>query len=115
MARQLRRIGTTDDDPLQGVANFFDLGIVFALGFLLALLAYIGLPELMQSNDVTLVKNPGTPMMEIIHKKGVKLERYRVSSDEIGGEGVKLGTAYRLENGEVVYIPERSEIGRGRP
>ncbi|MFQ6043494.1 MAG: DUF2149 domain-containing protein, partial [Candidatus Poribacteria bacterium] len=26
----------------------------------------------------------------------------------LGGEGVKLGTAYRLKSGEVVYVPETS-------
>jgi hypothetical protein len=33
--RALRRLAEdSGDDPLQGVANFFDLGIVFALGFM---------------------------------------------------------------------------------
>ncbi|MFW5894115.1 MAG: DUF2149 domain-containing protein [Verrucomicrobiota bacterium] len=44
--------------------------------------------------------------MEIIRKKGRKLERYRVSTKQLGGEGEKLGTAYRLKSDEVVYIPE---------
>jgi len=94
------------DDPLQGVANFFDIGIVFALGFLLSLLAYIGLPEIMQREDVTFVKNPGTTDMEIIQKKGRKLEHYRMTKENLSGDGVKLGTAYRLKTGEVVYVPE---------
>lgn len=105
---RLRRLGEDGgDDPLQGVANFFDLGIVFALGFLLALLSYLGLPELLQQESVTFVKDPGTPRMEIIHKTPKKLERYRVSRESLAGEGVKLGTAYRLKTGEVVYVPER--------
>jgi hypothetical protein len=29
----------------------------------------------------------------------------------MGGEGEKLGTAYRLKSGEVVYVPEDSNIG----
>ena len=103
---EIRRLGELEDsDPLNGVANFFDLGIVFALGFLLALFTYLGLPELMQREEMTLVKNPGTPEMEIIHKKGEELEHYRVTTDSLTGSGVRLGTAYRLQNGEVVYIP----------
>lgn len=105
--REIRRPGAGEgDDPLQGVANFFDLGIVFALGFLLALLAYLGLPELLQDGDTTPARNPGTPHMEIIRKKGVKLERYRVARETLGGEGVRLGTAWRLRSGEVIYVPD---------
>ncbi|RME72332.1 MAG: DUF2149 domain-containing protein [Planctomycetota bacterium] len=108
--RRLRRIGNAGQlDPLEGVANFFDVGIVVALGFLLALLSYMGLAELVQRSDVTLVKNPGTPRMEIIRRKGTRIERYRVSEQQLGGEGVKLGTAYRLKSGEVIYVPESTE------
>lgn len=109
--KNIRRLGELEDgDPLHGVANFFDLGIVFALGFLLALMAFFGLPELLEKSDVTLVKNPGTPQMEIIHKKGIKLERYRITSQELGGEGQWLGICYRLKSGEVVYVPEAGNM-----
>ena len=105
--RRIRKLGEQEsDDPLQGVANFFDIGIVFALGFLLSLIAYIGIPEIMQRDDVTFVKNPGTREMEIIQKKGKKMERYRVTRESLSGDGVRLGTAYRLKTGEVLYVPE---------
>ncbi len=109
MKRKIRILGSEDDDPLSGVANFFDLGIVFALGFLLALVAYLGLPELVLKQEVTLVKNPGTPEMEIIRKTGTRIERYRVSREKLGGEGERLGIAYRLKSGEVLYVPEEPE------
>ncbi|MCB9832072.1 MAG: DUF2149 domain-containing protein [Planctomycetes bacterium] len=98
-----------DDDPLAGVANFFDLGIVFALGFMLAITTWVGLPELLDRRDVTLVKNAGSPQMEIIHKQGRKVERYKVTRQNLGGEGERLGIAYRLENGQVVFVPEAGE------
>lgn len=104
--RQIRRLGETDIDPLNGVANFFDLGIIFALGFLLALLSYFGLPSLLQKKDVTVITNSGTNQLEIVRKKGIKIEKYRVSMKKIGGEGEKLGTAYKLKSGEVIYVPE---------
>lgn len=106
--RQIRRLAEQEsDDPLQGVANFFDIGIIFALGFLLSLMVYIGLPEIMQREDVTFVKNPGTPAMEIIQKEGKKLERYRMTQEKLAGDGIRLGTAYRLKTGQVVYVPEQ--------
>ena len=89
-----RLLGTSDaEDPLSGVANLFDTAMAFALGFL-------------SEQEVSPVKNPGQPNMEIIRKKGVKLEKYRMTLKTLGGEGVKLGTAYRLKSGEVVYVPE---------
>ena len=44
--------------------------------------------------------------MEIIRKKGIKLERYHISDREAGGEGQRLGICYQLADGEVVYVPE---------
>ena len=34
--------------------------------------------------------------METVDPDGVKLQRYRISKENLGGEGVKLGAAYRL-------------------
>ena len=104
--RSIRSLRTEDDDPLQGVANLFDLGIVFGLGFMLALISYLGMPQLLQKSNVTVIKNPGTEEMEILHKKEGKLEHFRATPNSSGGEGIKLGTAYRLKSGEVVYVPE---------
>jgi hypothetical protein len=106
MIRKLHSSEHETDDPLAGVANFLDLGIVFAAGILLALVSYLNLPELLTNQEITMMKNPGTPEMEILHKKGVTLEHYRVSREQMTGEGHRLGMAYRLKTGEVVYVPE---------
>ena len=56
-----------------------------------------------------MVKNPGKDNMEIITKKGDKIERYTPSQDQTnkdGARGKKVGVAYQLENGEVIYVPE---------
>ncbi|RMH04846.1 MAG: DUF2149 domain-containing protein [Planctomycetota bacterium] len=105
--RRGRRLGPTDEDPLAGVANLFDLGIVFALGFMVSLVLYLGLPELLQREDFTLVKNPGQEDMEILRREGERLEHYRATGGEVGGQaGERLGTAWRLESGEVIYVPD---------
>jgi len=102
-----RRLGSYDEDPLTGVANLFDLGIVFALGFMVSLVAYMGLPELLGRQEITLIKNPGQEGMEILHKSGKRLEHYRATGGSLrGGEGERLGTAYRLKSGEVIYVPD---------
>ena len=86
--------------------------MVFAVALLLALVTHFQLPERISGQEeTTILKNPGlknsgTANMEIIHRKGKKLEHYRMTRQTLGGEGEKLGTAYRLKTGEVVYVPE---------
>lgn len=96
------------DDPLSSVANLFDVAMVFAVALMMALTIRLqSLPAaLMPDAEVTAIKEPGSPVMEILHRKGVELERYRISEQTFGGDGEKLGTAYRLKTGEVVYVPE---------
>jgi hypothetical protein len=35
-----------------------------------------------------------------------RIRRYRMSHRSLRGEGERLGTAYRLKNGEVIYVPD---------
>ncbi len=93
---------------MSSVANLFDVAMVFAVALLLALVTHFHLPELLsRQEDVTVLKNPGQPKMEVIRRQGKKLEHYRMTKQTLGGEGEKLGTAYRLKTGEVVYVPEK--------
>jgi hypothetical protein len=85
----------------------FDVALVFAVGLMLAIVSYHSLPELMDpTSDVTLVKNPGTPDMEIINKKGETIEILKATNESFGGAGKKLGTAYELPDGSIIYVPE---------
>lgn len=102
-----RLLSRGDDDPLGSVTNLFDVAMVFAAALLMALVIRLPMLELLSSEaEVTLLKNPGQPDMEIIRRDGETLEHYRLSDESIGGEGQRLGVAYRLQNGEVVYVPE---------
>jgi hypothetical protein len=96
-----------DEDPAAGLLNLFDVWIAFAVALLLAMAGYLNMPEMLSAkSDVTLVKNPGKPDMEIIRKEGVTITRYRATQEQMAGSGRKLGTAYQLQSGEVVYVPE---------
>lgn len=98
LGRPLRRPrAEPDDDPLSGVANFFDLGIVFALGFMLALIAYTRLEA----------RSP-KPAGEPVPQANQTLDRYRPGTGQSTGRGQRLGIAWRLESGEVVYVPDTS-------
>jgi hypothetical protein len=91
---------------LASVANLFDTAMVLAVALLLALVSHFHLTELLSAQEVTILKNPGRPDMEVIRHKRKTLEHYRMSEQTLGGEVEKLGTAYRLKTGEVVYVPE---------
>ena len=47
--------------------------------------------------------------MEIITKKGGKIERYTPSNeknDKSSSRGRRVGVAYEMEDGQVYYVPE---------
>lgn len=99
---------TGDNDPLSALTNLFDVSMVFAVALMVALVARYNMNELFSKEDFTMVKNPGTEQMEIITKKGEKIETYKASDDEKtnSNRGKKIGTAYQLENGDIIYIPD---------
>ncbi len=96
------------DDPLTALANLFDVSMVFAVALMVAIVSFMQMSELLTQDDVTIIKNPGQENMEIIRKDGRKIERYVASSSTSDGNdmGRRIGTAYQLETGEIIYIPE---------
>lgn len=97
-----------DSDPMSSVANLFDVAMVFAVALMVALVTHFQMTEVFSQDDFTIVKNPGKENMEIITKEGKKIERYKPSEDQnnTGKKGKKIGVAYELENGEIIYVPE---------
>lgn len=97
-----------DEDPLSGMANLFDIAMVFALALMVALVTRYQMNEVFSKDDFTMVKNPGKANMEIIQKKDNKVIKYK-GSQGVGsenGNGKKVGSAYQLPSGEIIYIPE---------
>ncbi len=105
--RKLRR-DNDDHDPLSSLTNLFDAAMVFAVALMVALVTRFDMTEIFSQEDFTMVKNPGTEQMEIITKKGEKIEKYTPSEDKSSSNsrGKRVGTAYQLENGEIIYVPE---------
>ncbi len=104
-----RLIGQNEDiDPMSVVSNLFDVAMVFALALMVALVSRYNMTEMFSQDDFTMVKNPGTDQMEIITKEGQTINKYTPSEDQSSSDkkGRKVGVAYELENGEIIYIPE---------
>ncbi|OAV70163.1 hypothetical protein Barb6XT_00003 [Bacteroidales bacterium Barb6XT] len=97
-----------DTDPLSVVVNLFDVAMVFAVALMVAMVMHMNMTEVFTKEDYTIVKNPGKENMEIITKEGNKINKYTPSGDPSSSQkkGKKVGIAYELENGEIIYVPE---------
>jgi hypothetical protein len=95
------------EEPLHGVANLFDVALVFIVALLLSLMAtYQILDFFNPESEITIMKKI-EDQWRIITKKGKKIKVEKVTDKKIGGEeGIKLGIAYQLKDGRTIYVPE---------
>lgn len=105
--RSILRRGEASD-PMSVVSNLFDVAMVFAVALMVALVSRYNMTEMFSQEDFTMVKNPGKENMEIITKEGEKINRYTPSDNQnaSGDKGRRVGIAYELENGDIIYVPE---------
>ncbi|MBU2599629.1 DUF2149 domain-containing protein [bacterium] len=95
------------EDPIAGVANLFDASVVFIVSMMIALfMAYDMVDLLDPKSEVTITKKTADGQIEIITKKGKEIKVKKVTDTQLSGEGTRLGIAYQLKNGKVVYVPE---------
>ena len=96
-----------EEDPLSGIANLFDVSVVFIVGLMISLFSVYRLGDLVNpDSEVTLVLTNAQGEQEIIIKKGKEIEAYKITSESLSGKGERLGIAYRLANGQIIYVPE---------
>lgn len=88
-----------EDDPGAGLLNLFDVWIAFAVALLLAIVSF---KTVSAKNGQPAEGKDGAA----VQPDAKTLERYRPSEETAGGDGERLGTAYRLKSGEVIYVPE---------
>ena len=92
-----------DDDPMSSVGNLFDIALVFIVALLFALMATFG-KEFFEGKTAAKVESSGK--IEIITRQGREVKSLKQSDEKSEGRGVRLGTAYRLEDGTTIYVPE---------
>jgi hypothetical protein len=83
----------TTGDPLDGLVNLFDIGIVLAVAFLIAGLG-------VALNGETHRLQTRTPTS----KRAQTLPPPSPSAPAASGHGQPVGTVYRLSNGQLVYV-----------
>lgn len=93
-------------DPLDGLVNMFDLGIVLALAFLLAALQSANLTDLITKPDklAALKKQAGE---KIVVKKDEEVRPVKTSSEKVVGTGKDVGRVYQLPDGRLVYVTKK--------
>jgi hypothetical protein len=105
------------EDPLSGVANLFDASIVFAVGLMVALIQAFSLAQFLDPNSQFTVTNKDahTGQVTVIEKDHREIKVKKMTPEKKGGPGVRLGVAYQLPDGSVVYVPENAGTAKSSP
>jgi len=114
MRRGRRRLGEGSyrglreaDDPLSAVANLLDVFLVFIVGLLVSFLSVYQLQDLLSpDSNLTVLKQSADGEMTLVTKKATKIEAVKITKSEAEGRGTRLGVAYQLEDGSMVYLPD---------
>ncbi len=93
-------------DPLDGLVNMFDIGIVLAVAFLLAALSSLGLEGAV--SDKGLIK---PALGEVKTTPGEEVKDVPPNGTKTVGRGTPVGTVYRLADGRLVYVTQDAAGG----
>jgi hypothetical protein len=91
-------------DPLDGLVNLFDLGIVLAVAFLLAALQSVKLTDLLTHQNVTILRTTPSGQQTVIVKQSDNIKTVQLSGKKVVGSGHRVGAVYRLTDGRLVYV-----------
>ena len=105
-------------DPLDGLVNLFDLGIVLSLAFLLASLSSLDLTdELLSGRRPTAARTEqAAPADAVVVDRDDEVRTVEVRPGQrVVGQGEVVGTLYRLDDGRTVIVPsdDGAEGGAG--
>ena len=91
-------------DPLDGLVNLFDLGIVLSVAFLLAALSSLELTEAL-TGKAQQEQARTRAADSVVTEKGEKAKRVRLKpGQQVVGRGEPIGTLYRLADGRTVVV-----------
>lgn len=101
-------------DPLDGLVNLFDLGIVLAVAFLLAALSSVNLSSDVLKNNTSSPQS--APKDSVVTSPDEKIEEIQVQPGEtVVGRGEKLGEVYKLSDGRTVIVKPQGATGATGP
>jgi hypothetical protein len=92
-------------EPLDGLVNLFDLGIVLSVAFLLAALSSLNLTEAI-TGDAKPQSTQTRPADAVVTEQDAKVKEVEVQPDEkVVGRGQPIGTVYQLNDGRTIVVP----------
>jgi hypothetical protein len=106
VSRRARQREDRAGDPLDGLVNLFDLGIVMSVAFLLAALASVKLtPQVLEQNKRAQVTVPRDAVVvrQNERSRSVKLD----PGAKVVGQGERVGVVYRLKDGRTVIVERK--------
>lgn len=101
-----RRHADRAGDPLDGLVNMFDLGIVLAVAFLLAALQSAGLTSILTDGGRPTPASQ-VPEDSVLVAPGETLKTLQPSDARVVGRGAEVGSVYRLRDGRLVYVTKK--------
>jgi hypothetical protein len=98
-------------DPLDGLVNLFDLGIVLAVAFLIAALSSLDLTEVLTDREAAKEKiSPDAIVLDPDEEaKTIDLQ----PGQRVVGTGEQIGRVYRLKDGRLVIVRGKQGNGAG--
>jgi hypothetical protein len=85
-------------DPLDGLVNLFDLGLVLALAFLLVAINSLGSSSVKKTDDNQIKVDPNQQVGTVPQSGG----------QQVIGSGQEVGKVYRLDDGRLVYVAPKN-------
>ena len=94
-------------DPLDGLVNLFDLGIVLSVAFLLAALSSLDLEAEVLGRDRPQASQRTAPAGSVVIPRDAQVRRVELRAGQrVVGRGRAVGTVYQLEDGRTIVVRE---------
>jgi hypothetical protein len=91
-------------DPLDGLVNLFDLGIVLSVAFLLAALSSLHLTSTL-TGKVKQESRQDIPADAVVASPDQSVKQVKLRPGQrVVGHGEALGTVYRLDDGTTIIV-----------
>lgn len=94
-------------EPLDGLVNLFDVGIVLSVAFLLAALSSLNLTEAITGEQAKQRSAKTVPADSVVTDKDDTVKQIEIKPGEkVVGRGEAIGTVYELSDGRTVIVRE---------